>query len=321
MGTIIEFKHVYKYYDESDTPAVADTNLTIEDGDFVTILGTSGSGKTTLLKMVNGLIPLSEGAIEFQGKNINDLDITKYRRNIGYVIQHAGLFPHRTTAENIATVPSMLGWDKKKIDERVDELLEMMKMDPGQYRDKYPRMLSGGEQQRVGIARALAADPPLLLMDEPFGAIDAITREHLQNELCRIQSRLKKTILFVTHDIQEAFKMGDKVIVMHDGRVQQYASPYDIVFNPATEYVVTLINTGNFFDELKAISAKTLMKPVEDEGEEFPTVLEGDNASSVLETMLREKANSVYVCDYEGAIVGRIDLDTITSQAAPASTE
>lgn len=310
MTSIIEFNHVSKFFSGREKPAVNDVSLSIEEGSFVTILGTSGSGKTTVLKMVNGLIPISSGEILFKGKPISELDINEYRKSIGYVIQQAGLFPHRTVYENVATVPKMMKWKKSEIDERVNELLKMVRLEPSQYANVYPCKLSGGEAQRVGLARALAADPPVMLMDEPFGAIDAITRTALQDELLEIQARLKKTIMFVTHDIQEAFKMGDRVIIMHDGELQQFAEPYDIVFNPATEYVKELLNIGNFFDELKAIPAKVAMTPLNgDSKNDSEAVLATQNLSEVLELLIKKGIDSVLVKDHSGAICGKISRD------------
>lgn len=320
MSPIIEFKHVSKLFAGREKPAVNDVSLSIEEGSFVTILGTSGSGKTTVLKMVNGLIPVSSGEILFKGKSISKLDMNEYRKSIGYVIQQAGLFPHRTVYENVATVPKMLSWKKEKIDKRVDELLEMVRLDPVQYAKVYPKKLSGGEAQRVGLARALAADPPVMLMDEPFGAIDAITRAALQDELLEIQSRLKKTILFVTHDIQEAFKMGDKIIIMHDGELQQYAEPYDIVFSPATEYVSELLNIGNFFDELKAIPAKVVMSPLNGqiEDENVGAVLTSQSLSDVLEVLVKQDLRQVLVKDAGGDTVGLVTKDVFETLGAKA---
>ena len=250
---IIEFDHVSKIYPGTELKAVDDVSLTIADGSFVTILGSSGSGKTTLLKMINRLIEPTSGTIYYQNEDIMQLDANKYRRQLGYVIQQAGLFPHKTVADNIATVPKLLGWDKQTIQKRVDELLTQVQLPPEEYRKRYPRQLSGGQQQRVGLARALAAKPSLILMDEPFGAIDAITREKLQNELLNLHDEIHNTIIFVTHDIQEAFKLGAKVIIMDQGRVQQYDDPANIVLHPANDYVRRLIGTKDIFDCLRVL--------------------------------------------------------------------
>lgn len=253
IKNIIEFEHVSKVYPGTELKAVDDVSLTISAGSFVTILGSSGSGKTTLLKMINRLIEPTSGTIRYQNEDIMSLKQNEYRRQLGYVIQQAGLFPHKTVAENIATVPKMLGWDKRIIQERVDELLTQVQLPPDEYRKRYPRQLSGGQQQRVGLARALAAKPSLILMDEPFGAIDAITREKLQNELLNLHDEIHNTIIFVTHDIQEAFKLGAKVIVMDQGKVQQYDDPANIVLHPANDYVRRLIGTKDIFDRLRVL--------------------------------------------------------------------
>lgn len=242
--TAIEFSHVKKKFNDSGYRAVDDISLTIEEGEFITVLGSSGSGKTTLLKMINRLYEPDEGAIKLFGEDIRNVDVVKLRRRIGYVIQQAGLFPHMTIAENIATVPSLLKWSKETINARVDELLILVGLDPHEYKKRYPSQLSGGQQQRIGLGRALAIDPKIMLLDEPFGAIDAITRINLQDELLRIHGGLKKTFLFVTHDINEAFKLGDRVIIMNNGELSQFDTPRSIVKNPADDFVASLIESS-----------------------------------------------------------------------------
>ena len=249
--TAIEYVHVTKRFDGSGRDSVKDVSLSIKEGEFVTILGSSGCGKTTLLKLTNVLYPVTEGKILYFGEDVSKLDLNEYRRKLGYVIQQAGLFPHKTVAENIATVPKLLKWKKERIEERTDELLELVKLNPAEYRNRYPRQLSGGQQQRVGIARALAANPSVLLMDEPFGAIDAITRESLQDELKKLQEKLGSTILFVTHDIREAFKLGHKIIIMDQGQVQQFDTPAQIMKHPANEFVEKFLQTGDYYDQLR----------------------------------------------------------------------
>lgn len=261
--SVIEFHNVSKQYLNSSAYAVKEVNVSIEEGSFITILGTSGSGKTTFLKMVNRIYEPTSGEILFFGEKIKNLRIEEYRCKIGYVIQQIGLFPHMTIEENIGTVPTILKWDKQKIQQRVDELLELVRLSPQDFKKRYPRQLSGGQQQRVGLARAMAADPAIMLMDEPFGAIDAITRQTLQDELLKIQKNLHKTILFVTHDIGEAFKLGDKVIIMHEGRIQQFDTPYNIISDPANEYVARLISTEDVVQRLKVVKADSVMLPVD----------------------------------------------------------
>lgn len=244
MSIAIEFKNVYKQFKGSTYSAVDNVNLTINHGEFITILGSSGCGKTTLLKMINRLYDPHKGSIEFFGEDISNKDPVEFRRKIGYVIQQVGLFPHMTIAGNIATVPKILKWPKEKIDARVDELLELVGLEPSEFKNRYPVQLSGGQQQRVGLARALAVNPDVMLLDEPFGAIDAINRINLQDELLKIYKTSKKTYLFVTHDINEAFKLGNRVLIMDKGKIQQFDTPKNIVKNPANDFVRSLINSA-----------------------------------------------------------------------------
>lgn len=239
---IIQFKNVKKQFGKD--VVIPDLSFTINQGELVTILGSSGSGKTTTLKMVNGLLKPSTGEVLIDGQRISDLDIVNLRRHMGYVVQQIGLFPHMTVAQNIAVVPRMLKWDQPKIDRRVKELLELVQLDPTEYADRYPQQLSGGQQQRIGVARALATNPPYVLFDEPFGALDALTRIELQKEVKRIHESLTdKTFMFVTHDINEALFLGQRVMVMHDGQIEQFATPEEIVAHPATPFVADLLGT------------------------------------------------------------------------------
>lgn len=261
----IELKNVYKRFKGNDYDSVSDVSLKIEKGNFVTILGTSGSGKTTLLKMVNRIYELTSGEILYFGEDITRLPVNDYRRQIGYVIQQGGLFPHKTVEENIAVIPRLLKWDKEKTGRRIKELMGLVRLEYDTYRNRYPRSLSGGEQQRVGIARALAADPSVMLMDEPFGAIDAITRGVLQQEVKNLQHKLGNTILFVTHDVFEAFLLGQKIIVMDRGRVQQFDTPYNIMLHPANEFVKRLITTGDVYDKLRVLSVESHLEEASEE--------------------------------------------------------
>lgn len=240
----ILFDNVSKRFDASETFAVDHVTLAIDEGEFITILGSSGSGKTTLLKMVNRLYEPDEGSIVLFGENVRDVDVIKVRRRIGYVIQQVGLFPHMTVAKNIAIVPDLMHWEDRKTENRVDELLSLVGLAPGEFRNRYPRQLSGGQQQRVGLARALAIDPKIMLLDEPFGALDAITRVNLQNELLRLHGGLKKTFLLVTHDIAEAFKLGHRVVVMDKGKVCQFDTPGNIIRTPAAGFVASLVESA-----------------------------------------------------------------------------
>ena len=243
--TAVEFKHINKQFKNSAYPALYDVSVSIEEGEFVTILGSSGCGKTTMIKMINRLYEPDSGDILLFGKNIRDENPVELRRKIGYVIQQVGLFPHMTVAENIATIPKILKWDRQKIKEETDRMLTLVQLDPDEFRSRYPAQLSGGQQQRVGLARALIANPRIMLLDEPFGAIDAINREILQNELKSIHEKSKCTYLFVTHDIREALKLGTKVIIMNEGKILQYATPNEIVENPADDFVANLIKTAD----------------------------------------------------------------------------
>jgi osmoprotectant transport system ATP-binding protein len=239
---MIEFRAVSKTYPGTDTSVVNDLSFEILDGEVCVLVGPSGCGKTTTMRMINRLIEPTDGEILIDGQKNTSMSGTQLRRKIGYAIQQIGLFPHRTIADNIGTVPGLLGWDKGRIRERVDELLELVGLDPNDYRNRYPAELSGGQQQRVGVARALAADPPIMLMDEPFGAVDPITRERLQDEFLRIQKDIKKTIVFVTHDIDEAIKMGDKIAILKQGGVlAQYDTPENILAHPDSEFVSSFV--------------------------------------------------------------------------------
>jgi osmoprotectant transport system ATP-binding protein len=244
-GRSILLDGVTKRYPGQATPAVDGITLEIPAGKIVMLVGPSGCGKTTTLKMINRLIEPTEGRVVLGDEDVTGIDGDELRRRIGYVIQAGGLFPHMTVAANIAVVPKMLGWDAARIRARVDELLELVSLDPEQYRDRYPKELSGGQQQRVGVARALAADPPVLLMDEPFGAVDPITRQRLQDELIRIQAELQKTIVIVTHDFDEAVKLGDWIVVFAEGaRIVQYDTPERILAEPADAFVEEFIGSG-----------------------------------------------------------------------------
>ena len=237
-GAVVAFDHVTKRYPGTDAPAVTDLTLTIPAGDVCVLVGPSGCGKTTTMKMVNRLIDPTGGRITIDGRDVMEIPSVELRRGIGYVIQHVGLFPHVTIGDNVATVPRLVGWPAGRIRERVEELLDLVGLDPATYRDRYPSELSGGERQRVGVARALAADPPVMLMDEPFGAVDPIRRERLQNEFLRLQQRVRKTIVFVTHDVDEAIKMGDRIAILQRGGVlAQYDTPAAILAAPASEFV------------------------------------------------------------------------------------
>jgi osmoprotectant transport system ATP-binding protein len=248
---LIELRNIRKVYPGVQAPAVADLTLSVDPGEILVLVGPSGCGKSTTLRLINRMIEPTSGSILYNGEDVTSVDPNELRRRIGYVIQQVGLFPHKTIAENIATVPQLLRWPKQRIRDRVDELLELVSMDPSVYRDRYPGELSGGQAQRVGVARALGANPDVLLMDEPFGAIDPITRDRLQNEFLRLQSDLKKTIVFVTHDIDEAVKMGDRIAILRqESRIAQIDRPEIVLAEPADEFVENFLGSGAILKSL-----------------------------------------------------------------------
>ena len=250
-GARILLDGVTKRYDAQSQPAVDDITMEIPAGEIVMLVGPSGCGKTTTMKMINRLIEPTSGRILIGDDDVTKRDPDQLRRHIGYVIQGAGLFPHLTVGDNIAIVPRLLKWDKKRTSARIDELLDLVSLDPSQYRDRYPRELSGGQQQRIGVARALAADPPVLLMDEPFGAVDPITRQRLQDELLRLQEELHKTIVFVTHDFDEAVKLGDRIAILQTGsKIVQYDTPERILSEPADDFVRGFVGAGAALKQL-----------------------------------------------------------------------
>jgi len=241
----IRLEGLCKQYPKEAHPAVDNLTLDVPEGEIVILVGPSGCGKTTTMKMINRIIEPTSGRIILDGEDVTTADPDQLRRRIGYVIQQIGLFPHMTIAENVATVPKLLGWDSKRVSARVDELLETVGMPPGTYRNRYPKQLSGGQRQRVGVARALSGDPSVMLMDEPFGAIDPITRDRLQNEFLRLQAEVRKTIVFVTHDIDEAIKMGDRIAILQEGsHIAQYDTPEQILTAPANDFVADFIGSG-----------------------------------------------------------------------------
>ncbi len=251
-GATVEFRDVTKRY--ADQVAVDRLSFTVPAGRICILVGPSGSGKTTSLKMVNRLIEPTAGAILIDGQDVLQDDPVQLRRRIGYVIQQVGLFPHQTIAENVATVPRLLGWTRQRTDARVTELLALVGLDPGRYARRYPAQLSGGERQRAGVARALAAEPPVMLMDEPFGAVDPIVRDRLQGELLRIQRELGTTILFVTHDIDEAIRLGDRVAIMREGRLVQYAPPGELIAHPADDFVAQFVGADRGLKRLEVLT-------------------------------------------------------------------
>jgi len=257
-------ERVTKKFDH--TVAVDGISFSVAEGENLVLLGTSGCGKTTTLRMLNQLIPPTSGSIKINGKNVGQEDVVQLRRSIGYVLQNNSLFPHYTVAENIATIPRLLSWDKNRIDKRVNELLKKLHLDPATYLNKYPAQLSGGQQQRVNIARALAADPPLLLMDEPFGSLDTVTRTNIRKEFKELDEFKKKTIVMVTHDVQEAFELGDRVCLMDKGKIMQIGTPGELLNNPANDFVAHFFEEQRLQLKLQTIKLKELWEllPVHD---------------------------------------------------------
>jgi len=298
---VIELNRVTKIYPGTAQPAVNSISLTVPQGEICVFIGPSGCGKTTLMRLINRLIPLTSGSISVDGKDIMTLNPIELRRQIGYVIQQVGLFPHMTVRDNIATVPKLLGWTKAKIDERVDELLGLVNLDPKEFRDRYPRQLSGGQAQRIGVARAMAADPTTMLMDEPFGAIDPINREVLQDEFLRIQAKLKKTIIFVTHDINEAIKMGQRVVLLQDGQLVQAGLPDELLNRPANEFVKSFVGADRVLKRLNLLKVKDAMmlNPVH--------CLEEDLSEKVLEQMINCDLAFLIVADRDQKLLGYVN--------------
>ena len=298
---MIELNRVTKIYPGATQPAVDSVSLTVPQGEICVFIGPSGCGKTTLMRLINRLIPLTSGSISVDGKDIMTLNPIELRRHIGYVIQQVGLFPHMTVRDNIATVPKLLGWTKAKIDERVDELLGLVNLDPTEFRDRYPRQLSGGQAQRIGVARAMAANPTTMLMDEPFGAIDPINREVLQDEFLRIQAKLKKTIIFVTHDINEAIKMGQRVVLLQDGQLVQAGLPDELLNRPANEFVKSFVGADRVLKRLNLLKVKDamLLNPVHCIGE--------DLSEKVLEQMTKCDLAFLIVADRDLKLLGYVN--------------
>ncbi len=263
---MIVFEGVSKTF-AGGVEAVKNLDLEVREGETLILLGTSGSGKTTSMKMVNRLIEITAGRILLEGEDVREKDVIELRRRIGYAIQHIGLFPHMTVGGNVGVVPRLLGWDRERIRRRTDRLLDMMGLPPDDFRDRYPNQLSGGQRQRVGVARALGADPPIVLMDEPFGALDPITRSQLQDEFLELESEIRKTILFVTHDVFEAVKMGDRIALLDEGVLQQLAEPAELVEHPANEFVDQFLGQQRFQLALLTRSVKESMERREAGGE------------------------------------------------------
>ena len=330
----LEFREATKRYPNAEQPAVDKLSLEVPAGEICVLVGPSGCGKTTAMRLVNRMIEMSSGDILLDGVSVRTRHPADLRREIGYAIQQIGLFPHQTIADNIATVPRVLGWPRERIRARVDELIELIGLDPAETRDRYPAQLSGGQRQRVGVARALAADPPLMLMDEPFGAIDPINRERLQNELLRLQERIRKTIVFVTHDINEAIKLGDRVAVLKKGGVlAQYATPVELLMAPADDFVEDFVGSDRALKRLALTRASDVeLHPIDDglpfalvrdedgrpvawergaERHPVRTVRGDETLRDALSDLLRSPVELGAVVDTEGRVTGVLGLDVI----------
>ena len=309
---LIRLENITKQYGGTEEPAVNNLTMDVLRGEVLVLVGPSGCGKSTTLRLINRLIEPSSGKIYLDGEDVTDINPSALRRKIGYVIQQVGLFPHRTIAENIATVPKLLGWDKKRIDERIDELLELVSMDPATYRERYPKELSGGQAQRVGVARALAADPDVLLMDEPFGAIDPITRDRLQNEFLRLQQDLKKTIVFVTHDIDEAIKMGNKIAILREGsEIAQLDTPEAILAEPADDFVENFLGSGAILKSL------TLAKIKDMELHQVPVLKAPVMRDKALETLQESNDSTAILLDADDKPLRWIDQAALNRTSQP----
>ncbi|HKY94987.1 MAG TPA: ABC transporter ATP-binding protein [Kiloniellales bacterium] len=316
MALAIEFRDVSK--DFAGRTAVDRLTLGVEESQTVALVGPSGCGKTTSLKMINRLIEPSSGEIRVAGRSIGETPLLELRRSLGYVIQYVGLFPHMTVAENVAAVPTLLRWPKAKIEARVDELLDLVGLPPEEYRTRRPRALSGGQQQRVGVARALAADPPVLLMDEPFGALDPITRARLQDELKAIQRKLHKTVVIVTHDMDEAVRLADKVAVLRAGRLVQFDAPSKLLLAPADSFVADLLGRDRLLKYLRTVPLRALAMRETGREEEGPKLSETSSLEEALLTMLAAGVSSATAVGAGGQAVGTVTAARIVASATAA---
>ncbi len=309
---LIRLENITKQYPGTADAAVNNLTMDVHRGEVLVLVGPSGCGKSTTLRLINRLIEPSSGRIYLNGEDVTTMNPSLLRRKIGYVIQQVGLFPHRTIAENIATVPKLLNWDKDKISARVDELLDLVGMDPEVYRDRYPKELSGGQAQRVGVARALAADPDVLLMDEPFGAIDPITRDRLQNEFLRLQQDLKKTIVFVTHDIDEAIKMGNRIAILREqSAIAQLDTPEAILADPADEFVENFLGSGAILKSL------TLMKIADTEVHQVPVFKAPVMRDKAIETLQDSEDSTSILLDADDKPLRWLDLAALNRTSQP----
>ncbi len=314
---MIKIENVIKQFPGMEVPAVKNLNMEVKKGDVCVLVGPSGCGKTTTMKMINRIHEPTSGAIYIDGQDALQMNPIKLRLGIGYVIQEIGLFPHQTIEENVATVPNELKWPKAKIKERVDEMLTLVGLDPQIYSKRYPAALSGGQRQRVGVARAMVSDPPIMLMDEPFGAVDPITRARLQNEFLRIQERISKTIVFVTHDIDEAIKMGDSIAVMREGVLVQHATPEELLSAPADEFVANLVGRNRSIKRLHLIRIREILEGVDrikPATEDMPV---GDIKKRIEDSDIR----SVIIVDRDNKLKGVIGVNDLKKKAGEVAAD
>ena len=307
----IEFRAATKRYPGREAPAVRELSLSVPAGEICVLIGPSGSGKTTAMKMVNRLIDITEGDITVGGQSVRSLDLTELRRGIGYVFQQIGLFPHMSVEDNIGTVPRLLGWDKQRIRNRVGELLELVGLEQSDAK-RYPGQFSGGQRQRIGVARAMAAGQPIMLMDEPFGAVDPIARDRLQNDFLRLHAEVRKTVIFVTHDIDEAIKMGHRVAILRDGELVQYGTPDDILASPANEFIADFVGADRglkrlLLRELRDIELTSLNGGTDD----LPTVDERTSLRDALSLMVTRRVTALTVMGEDGERRGTVSMETL----------
>jgi osmoprotectant transport system ATP-binding protein len=314
----LAFREVTKIYPGRRTPAVSNLTLEINAGEICVLIGPSGSGKTTAMKLVNRLISISSGDITIDGRSVNALNETELRRGIGYVFQQIGLFPHMTVEGNVGTVPRLAGWPKERIRARSRELVELVGLDPDEDLGRYPGEFSGGQQQRIGVARAMAADQPLMLMDEPFGAVDPITRDRLQDDFLRLHEEVPKTVVFVTHDIDEAIKMGHRIAILRDGELVQYDTPDRILAAPADEFVADFVGADRGLKRLVVWQlAELSLDPPPAQDSDQPSAPEDTSVRDALALMLTEGSERLTVLDAEGRPKGTVALETITRLIGP----
>jgi osmoprotectant transport system ATP-binding protein len=307
---MIRMENVTKRYAESDAPSVDNLTLDVPEGSTVALIGPSGCGKTTTMRMINRLIEPTEGRIFVNGEDVTEADPVLLRRKIGYVIQNVGLFPHMTIAENIASVPNLLGWDQARIKKRTQELLDLVGLDAKEMLDRYPRQLSGGQRQRIGVARALAADPAVLLMDEPFGAIDPIARTRLQDEFKQILKSVKKTVVLVTHDLDEAIRLGDRIAIMKTGKIVQYDTPETILSKPIDDFVANFVGIDRAIKRLSLFTVADAMVAGAP-STSGPSVSASANLRDALSLMVAADAEAIAVADENGSVTGHLTREAI----------